>query len=116
MKYQVNQEVRIFDVNRERDRVAEGRLGAVTHVGRKLVTVQQVNGLFEVKYRMDTGRINDAYGHEYILTLDEVEERNRKIMLNAKLQALGIGFRPGFERKYSAVQLETVVKALEEGP
>ena len=115
MKYTVGQEVRIFEGMRQRrDEIAEGRPGKVTHVGRKLVTVLPDGSPFDAKYRMGTGRKNDGYGHEFILTLDEVEERNQRIMINARLIGLGVNFRLGFEEKYSTDQLAAVIKVLEE--
>lgn len=66
--------VKVFDVNGKRNGQPEGGWqGQVTKVGKKLVTVKYNHSVDT--FRIETGFVNDRYGHQYILTLEEYNEK-----------------------------------------
>lgn len=89
-KYAVGDEVRVFDVNGRRNGMPKGGWpGTVTAVGRKLMTVSY-GGYRNEKFRMDTGRVNDNYGHQYIMTEEEVIDRDLATSAEKRLKDVGL--------------------------
>lgn len=89
-KYSVGDEVRVFDVNGPRRGMPDnGWAGTVTAVGRKLMTVSY-GGYHNEKFRMDTGHINDSYGHQYVMTEEEVIDRNLASSATKRLKDIGL--------------------------
>lgn len=81
---EVGDEVRIFDVNSASRRQArrngefdEGAPATVEKVGRKLVTLREGNSSWTRQFRLDTGLVNDNYGHAWFRTLAD-HERDRR--------------------------------------
>ncbi|MGS2645884.1 beta barrel domain-containing protein [Streptosporangium sp. G12] len=72
MAYHVGQEVRVFDVDgAEMGQPEGGWPGKVIKVGRRYATVSYRGRTGQ--FLLGTGRINDAYGHQWIMTLEQVE-------------------------------------------
>lgn len=90
-KYAIGDTVRVFDVNGRRLNMPEdGWEGTVTNVGRKYISVSYNHRVR--KFVIETGTVNDRYGHQYIMSDDEL--RNRRFLASAKvrLSEFNLGF------------------------
>lgn len=85
-KLTVGQKVWVDDVNR-RGRPREE--ATVTKVGRKLVTVDR--GYHSQVFRLDTGRSNDDFGHQWLLTAEMVAQADERAILRGRVQRLRYG-------------------------
>lgn len=108
-EYYVGQEVLIRSVNQ---RGSEPEKATVTKVGRKLVTVRNQYNWFEV-YRMDTGKRNDNYGHEWLQTPEAYADEQHRTELWGQLRELGLKTEWG-KPTISTVKLERIIAILEE--
>ena len=104
-KYHVGQTVHIGSVNRH----GTGE-GTVVKVGRALVTVQYGHGYQKV-FRIETGVANDNYGHEWIETDEERQEREERQDLTQRLHRAGL--RLDFGVVIPTGQLRRIVEAAE---
>lgn len=69
-------EVRVFDVNGRRNGQPEGGWpGEVVRVGRTLVDIQYRSRIDS--FRIDSGRVNDKYGHQWFKTLEQAAAAER---------------------------------------
>ena len=78
------EEVRVFDVNgKSFGWPAEGVPGRVVKAGPVLVRIEHARAHrsrdSEQVFRRETGRANDAYGHQWYKTLDELAEYTRRV-------------------------------------
>jgi hypothetical protein len=95
---EVGDEVRVFDVNSPAQRRNEpdpGVPGEVVHVARTLVTITSHN-YGTMKFRLDTQRVNDNYGHQWFRTPEQVAEDQRVRAGLAALKAAGFEVRTGY--------------------
>lgn len=110
-EYEVGQEVRRFETY-ARVRDTEGTPGKVVKVGRSLVHVE-FSGWHVEAYRIDTGVINDSYGHTHILTLPELADWNRRAAALAVLDRGGLRFKSSSTNgNYTTDQLEILAQAI----
>ena len=95
MQLTEGQEVRVFDVNGTRmGQPAGGWPGTVTRVGRKLFEATyegHASGRRPQRFRLEGGHSDDAYGHQFVRTLEQVALTGRhdtaiKILLAHGLQ------------------------------
>jgi hypothetical protein len=112
------QEVRVFTATGINRRANETP-GKITKVGRKLVTIEYGDPGSRRKttdqFRIETGRVNDNYGREYFLTLEQAEEKARRKAALAVLEEheieAGRGRRGGRLTTEQIEQLAAVVKS-----
>jgi len=113
-KYEVGQEVRVFDVNGRRMGQPEGGwVGFVTKIGRTLFTVEKqgVHGHSQSdQYRIETGRRNDSYSHQHVQTLDQVERDIRERDALAVIKEAGFEIKMG--KRPSLGLLEAVAETI----
>lgn len=87
-------EVRIYDANGKRLHQPDGGWpGEVVKAGRTLAHITSSHPYFQGKplaFRLDDGRRNDRYGHQRFLTMDEVEERERRRAALAIIEQRGL--------------------------
>jgi hypothetical protein len=108
----VGDRVQVFDVNGRRRGAPKGGLdGTVVKVGRKLITVRYGHGYTKV-FRLDGGRANDDYGHQWIETPEQAADNARRDELVQRLRDGGLEVRIG--RQLPTRTLEAVAKALDE--
>lgn len=89
-KYEVGQEVRVFDVNgRHHGQPEGGWKGEIVRVGRKLVSVD-FPGYGSKAFRIDDQRANDNYRHQWFRTLEEVALIERKDKAREVLKSVGL--------------------------
>ena len=105
----VGDRVQVFDVNRRPLR--DGFDGTVVKVGRTLITVRYGHGYTKV-FRLDSGRANDAFGHQWIETPAQMAEDARRDELVQRLRDSGLEVRMG--RQLPTQTLEAVAAALDE--
>jgi hypothetical protein len=85
----VGDEVRIFDVNgRRMGQPEDGWPGNVVKVGRKLADIEY--GGRTRTFRIDEGRSNDNYGHQFFKTLEQVSLDERFDRATDSLERCGI--------------------------
>jgi hypothetical protein len=97
----VGDNVVVYDVNFDK----EGSPGTVTGVGRKLFSVDGPRG--PLMYRLEDGRRNDAYGHQWVKTVAQAEEDDRRKHALDSLRRCGLQFyASGREALYGTGQLE----------
>lgn len=101
-------EVRVFDQNDGRMGQPEGGWpGVVTNIGRKLIRIEYRNKVDA--FRLDTGRINDNYGHRWFKTMEQVAESKRRssamAVLNAHKISLDFGHRLTLEQIEALAEL-----------
>lgn len=107
-EFHVGQKVIVSGVNmRGRSREAE-----VVKVGRKLVYIGEYGR--HVAYRMDTGVINDNYGHTRIQTPEQFQEQQDRTAALHRLRDLGLVQAYGTV-DYSTATLNAVCDLLEAG-
>jgi hypothetical protein len=107
-EYSVGQRVWVYSSYRQRG----PRSGTVVKVGRTLVTVE-VDG-HEEKFRMDTGRTNDRYGHSSIKTDAQRTDDERRAKAWERIKATRtLEPRLGGDRGLSADALERIADILE---
>jgi hypothetical protein len=106
-EFHVGQKVLVDGVNlRGRTHEAE-----VVKVGRKLVYIEEYGR--QIAYRIETGVINDDYGHTWIQTPDQFQEaQDRKVVLD-RLRDLGLTAHRFRELSYSTATLKAVCDLLE---
>lgn len=109
-EFHVGQKVIVSGVNmRGRSREAE-----VVKVGRKLVYIGERGR--HVAYRMDTGVINDNYGHTRIQTPEQFQEQQNRTAALHRLRDLGLVPQAyGTVDYYSTATLDAVCDLLEAG-
>jgi hypothetical protein len=106
----VGQRVWVYDVN---DRRGNGPIeGTVEKVGRTLIHVRYVTWGDPVPFRMDTGRANDNYGHQWIKSdakkaLDERRDAALKV-----LYGHGLEIKMGYSRHLSTEMIEAIADLL----
>jgi len=86
-------EVRVYQNYRSTGGYNHSEPGVVVRVGRKLVTIRC--GGWAADYRMDSGVINDAYGHWWFETPARTEAREREEAAMAVLAAAGLEVKTG---------------------
>lgn len=88
-KFEVGQQVWVYD------RYGRGgpKAATVSKVGRTLVTVGV--GHQAMQYRMETGYVNDGFGHSWIKTAKQRTDDERQRDLVAELKSAGIELRLG---------------------
>ena len=89
----VGDEVRVYQQRRFTGGRSNGEPGVVVKVGRKLATIR-CNG-WAADYRMDSGFINDRYGHWWFETRGQAEAREREEAAMAVLAAAGLEVKMG---------------------
>jgi len=89
----VGDEVRVYQNRHFTGSRSNGEPGVVVKVGRKLATVR-CNG-WAADYRMDSGIINDRYGHWWFETPEQAEAREREEAAMAVLAAAGLEVKMG---------------------
>jgi hypothetical protein len=110
----VGDRVQVFDINGPRRGQPEGGWdGTVAKVGRTLIHVN-----YSAKYRhrpqvfrMDTGRSNDSYSHQFIQTVEEAARRQYVGKLRTRLRAGGIDL--SMRHTFTTQTLEALVAALD---
>lgn len=106
-EYKEGQEVLVFNVNRQRGKA--GMPGRVIKVGRMLAYVL-CEGWDDLRYvekfDLETGRSQD--GFSWIMTPEEVGNRERRELAIGEIRAMGLEFRPGWDKKYSMAELEDI--------
>lgn len=107
-KYEVGQHVWVRSQNRR----AEGE-GTVVKVGRTLVYVQGQWGT-PVAFRIETGVVNDKYGHEWVLTDAEMAEAERRAAVDARWKTHGLRMEYG-QRATSIDVMEAIADLLDGG-
>lgn len=114
----VGQEVRVFDVNGKRNGMPEdGYPGRVVRVGRRLVTISQDAGDPGRVFRLEDGRANDSRGHQWFLTLPQVDEMLRYRAAKGILRARGVELSPAHSFTLDQVEaLAGVAKKFGEQP
>lgn len=108
---EVGDRVQIFD-RYSKSSGPHGRDGVVIKKGRVLITVCPVGIPRSDVYRMDTGRINDDYGHSYIKTPEQAVRDAYERDVRDKLYSLGVRFDYGVNPSIS--KLEAIIKVMEE--
>lgn len=92
----------VYDVNFDK----EGSPGTVDSVGRKLFTVHTPRG-GPMVFRLEDGHRNDRYGHQWVKTVAQAEEDDRRRFALDELRRCGLHFTSsGREALYSTGQLE----------
>jgi hypothetical protein len=105
---EVGEEVRVFDVNGSRvGQPPGGWTGEVVKAGPKLVTIHCAGAA--TVFRRVEGRTNDNYGHQWYMTLEEVEMSARTRTAKSALRDLGIDVT--LRCSLSVSQLEAMVTA-----
>lgn len=104
-KYEVGQHVYIRSVNR-----AQNAEGTVAKVGRTLVYVQGPWGT-PTAYRIETGVANNQFGHEHILTDDEMAAADRMSEVHKRWSAHGLRFDYG--KRASVEVMEAIADLLD---
>ena len=92
-------------------RYCRGRtdLVTVTKVGRKLFTVVTGERGREMVFRLETGIVNDDYGHYWVLTLAQAAEKERRHAAIDALRTFGLTFNSSArDRSATLEQLETL--------
>jgi hypothetical protein len=104
----VGQEVRIFDINRRGQ--PGGRPGKVMRVGRTLFDViTDIPGPGIMTFRLDTGHSNDAYGHQFVKTLEQVALDDRRKTATDILMQHGLAFTStGWREQVTIAELEAL--------
>lgn len=108
--YHVGQELWRHDVNRER--TGRAMRATVAKVGRSLVTIINEYGQAEV-YRIETGRRNDAYGHQWLCTDEQHAEHEARTAAHARLRSLGLEFKFGHAQDHSWATINAACDVLE---
>lgn len=111
-KVSVGDEVRVFDVNgHRRGQPDGGYVGTVVKVGRKLVEIKY--GYCQAQFRIETGGVNDGYGHQYFLTINETEEQEIRRDALKRLEALGFTVSYKARNSYTADQYAQLANSSE---
>jgi hypothetical protein len=109
LNVKVGDEVRVFDVNGRRNgQPGSGWPGKVVKVGRKYFTVAYGSSGRTTNFLLETGRVNDAYGHRSVKTLDQVAHDQRRAQAEADLTACGVELR--FGHKLTLEQIEALAE------
>lgn len=113
--YEVGQRVWIYDVNDRRSRGP--REGTVTKVGRALVTVADVQfpAWAPQTFRIEDGRRNDKYAHQWIKTEQQRRRDERDAVAYQRLRDLGIRFDVG-SRRLPVEVMEALADLVERTP
>lgn len=102
--------VQVFDVNGSRmGQPPGGWDGEVTKVGRTLIHVRYAGGT--KAFRLSTGTANDAYGHQSLLTPEQVDDKLRRSDLLSRLRDNGMTLN--MRREVTTDALAAVVTILE---
>lgn len=109
----VGDRVQIFDSYRQ-GQSPNGEDGEVIKVGRRLFTVKRTWG-GELVFRLENGQLNDKnFGYQtYVMTPEQVEIQNAMSGARARMKALGLEERPGYNR-LTLDQMLRVIAVLEE--
>ena len=86
-------EVRVYDVNSAPARRGQhdpGEPGKVVKVGRTLVHIEYFHRT--ETFRIEDGRRNDNYGHQWFLTLEQAEVKDRRRAAEDALRSVGLQF------------------------
>lgn len=106
-EFHVGQKVLVNGVNlRGRTHEAE-----VVKVGRKLVYIEEYGRA--VAYRIETGVINDDYGHTWIQTPEQFQEQQDRAAVLERLRDLGLSSHRFNGLPYSTATLNSVCDLLE---
>jgi hypothetical protein len=93
----------------------EPRLAKVVKVGRTLVHVEaQWGGRKPDVFRMDTGKINDQWGRQTVYTVEEFEERARRIEAQQRASNAGLRFEHGLLRTLTPADLHALADIVEQ--
>lgn len=110
----VGDQVYVDDINWKR-RSHGPKLGAVTKVGSKLFSVERpIEGTAHVEvdvFRIDGWRANDAYGHRFCLTPEQLDDRTRRDAAKTKL--VNGNLTPMFGHTLTTLQLEAMAAVLD---
>lgn len=104
---QVGDEVRVFDVNGSRRGQPEGGyVGHIVKVGRTLAHIEY-KGWTET-FRLDNGRRNDNYGHQWFKTLEQAALDERRSVAEAVLRNVGVEL--SHRRSFTLEQIEALAE------
>lgn len=107
----VGDPVKVFDVNgSRRGQPLGGYDGEVKKVGRTLVTIHW--GYSTEVFRLDTGRSNDAYGHQQFKTLARVALDARRTKALSAIKEFGLEPARLGANKTPLHQLETLAEVI----
>jgi hypothetical protein len=108
--FEVGQEVYLRSMNESRMRREDDKppVASIVRVGRKLVFIERYGG--EEAYRIESGKRNDDYGHEWLQTFEQWEEEAERAELIVALRDGGLEIRMG--GRVSTDVLREVVNAL----
>lgn len=109
---EVDQTLILRDQNE--NRMGGPKVGTVTKVGRKLVTIAPEQGWWTTTYRIDTQRVNDERGHGWFQTPDQYAEDVLRVEVMGALRG-GLGVNTNFGNKLSNDQLIRILAIVQEG-
>lgn len=90
----VGDDVLVFNANaRYSAQQPQGKPGKVVRVGRKLADIQYAHGTYT--FRLDTGNVNDSYGHQYFRTLEQAAADQLVRSAKQTLSAHRVTLEPG---------------------